>query len=72
MITFKCPKCEEQTRVLETRKDRRRRICLNGHRFTTKQLGTEEIIFVSKRKNVQESKPIEKRKRFSLSALWGR
>jgi transcriptional regulator NrdR family protein len=71
MMTFKCIKCSEPTRVLETRKDRRRRICLNGHRFTTKQVGTEEMVFVSNR-NVPEPEPVKKRKIFSLSALWGR
>jgi len=72
MMTFKCIKCSEPTRVLETRKNRRRRICLNGHRFTTKQEGIEEIVFVSKRGNVPEPEPVKKRKIFSLSALWGR
>ncbi len=32
---MKCPTCDQETRVVETRGTRRRRECANGHRFTS-------------------------------------
>lgn len=32
---MKCPECKERTQVLRTDGSRRRRECVNGHRFTT-------------------------------------
>lgn len=35
---MKCPHCDGWTEVRETRGDRRRRECANGHRFTTQEV----------------------------------
>jgi len=64
-----CPECGKGTRILEKRDDRRRRQCLNGHRFTTKDIDGKEVIFVPKR-NVQEPNPVGFGKEFPLSKLW--
>lgn len=32
---MRCPKCEAASRVLETREPKRRRVCENGHKFST-------------------------------------
>ena len=34
---MKCPVCNQPTRVLDTRGDRRRRECMNLHRFITQE-----------------------------------
>jgi len=64
-----CFTCGKSTRILEKRDDRRRRECVNGHRFTTKDIDGKEVIFVSKR-NVQEPEPTGFSKEFPLSKLW--
>lgn len=35
---MKCPMCSKWSNVIETRGDRRRRECGNGHRFTTREV----------------------------------
>ena len=40
---MKCPKCQAATVVVETRSPKRRRECINGHRFSTLEMALSEI-----------------------------
>lgn len=40
---MKCPKCQAATSVVETRDPKRRRECVNGHRFSTLELPLAEV-----------------------------
>ena len=43
---MKCPRCQAETRVLETREPKRRRECTDpacGHRFSTVEVSTAEL-----------------------------
>lgn len=35
---MKCPTCQAATKMIETREPRRRRECLNGHRFSSVEI----------------------------------
>lgn len=38
-----CPKCQANTSVLSTRAPKRRRVCDNGHRFSTVELSLPDV-----------------------------
>lgn len=43
---MKCPRCQSESRVLETREPKRRRICGNescGHRWSTVEVSLSEL-----------------------------
>lgn len=47
---MECPTCGQNTRVIETRGDRRRRECSNGHKFSTLEFAVDGERKISSRK----------------------
>jgi transcriptional regulator NrdR family protein len=62
---MKCPTCESDTKVLSTRDDiRRRRVCKNGHRFTTMEIPVPDLCDpVSQATRIKEGMSLAKRTR---------
>jgi len=67
---FKCYRCDADSRVIERRDDKRRRLCDNGHKFGTKEVDGKEKIFFFK-KDVQKSNSPKEFKILPLPKLWG-
>ena len=67
---MKCPVCEQTTYVLETRGDKRRRECVNQHKFVTQESVVKIGRLSSTKKTAKSTKtPSQKT---SLQSVWMR
>jgi transcriptional regulator NrdR family protein len=59
---MKCPRCQTQSKVLDTRGHERRRECEDGHRFWTKELVVREVVR-AERDYKRDYKPLREKAR---------
>lgn len=59
---MKCQHCSAWTRVVDSRRERRRRECGNGHRFSTVEVATSMLAFMQHQRRVTEARRILRKK----------